>query len=129
MSAFSLLFRQHQTFPEQIFVPGISRVMSASTNVQFDIIFHRRSPSLQCHMRMASYIPGELIPSAFVWLDPGIIPCCKSLFASLNTDFPSCRRRDRIIMWGTTSSCDELTGDFGDGLEATSTGDCGLFRL
>jgi hypothetical protein len=29
-------------------------------------------------MRLASYIPGELIPYAFVWLDPGITPCCKS---------------------------------------------------
>jgi hypothetical protein len=26
-------------------------------------------------------------------------------------------------------SCDELTGDFGNGLEATSLGDCGLFGL
>ena len=29
-------------------------------------------------MRLASYLPGELIPCAFVWLDPGITPCCKS---------------------------------------------------
>ena len=29
-------------------------------------------------MRLASYVPGELIPCAFVWLDPGITPCCKS---------------------------------------------------
>jgi len=29
-------------------------------------------------MRSASYVPGELIPYAFVWLDPGITPCCKS---------------------------------------------------
>jgi len=27
---------------------------------------------------MASCIPGELIPCAFVWHDPGITPCCKS---------------------------------------------------
>jgi len=27
---------------------------------------------------MASSIPGELIPCAFVWHDPGITPCCKS---------------------------------------------------
>lgn len=25
-------------------------------------------------MRLASYVPGELIPCAFVWLDPGITP-------------------------------------------------------
>jgi hypothetical protein len=30
-------------------------------------------------MRLASYLPGELIPCAFVWLDPGITPCCRSL--------------------------------------------------
>jgi len=29
-------------------------------------------------MRLASYVPGELIPCAFVWLDPGITPCCKT---------------------------------------------------
>ena len=28
---------------------------------------------------MASCVPGELIPCAFVWHDPGITPCCKSL--------------------------------------------------
>jgi len=26
-------------------------------------------------MRMASYLSRELIPCAFVWLDPGITPC------------------------------------------------------
>jgi hypothetical protein len=30
-------------------------------------------------------------------------------------------------MWGVTSSRDELTGDFGDGREAISIGDFGLF--
>jgi hypothetical protein len=29
-------------------------------------------------MRLASSLPGELIPCAFVWLDPGITPCCKT---------------------------------------------------
>src|SRR4029450_11549881 len=43
-------------------------------HVQSDITLHRSSPSLRGHMRMASYVPGELIPSAFVWLDPGITP-------------------------------------------------------
>ena len=33
-------------------------------------------------MRLASYVPGELIPCAFVWLDPGITPCCKTIFGS-----------------------------------------------
>ena len=32
-------------------------------------------------MRLASYVPEELIPYAFVWLDPGITPCCKNRFA------------------------------------------------
>jgi hypothetical protein len=27
---------------------------------------------------MASCVPGELIPCAFVWHDPGITPCCRS---------------------------------------------------
>ena len=29
-------------------------------------------------MRLASYVPGELIPCPFVWLNPGITPCCKT---------------------------------------------------
>ena len=29
-------------------------------------------------MRLASYVPGELILCAFVWLDPGITPCCRN---------------------------------------------------
>ena len=39
--------------------------------------------------------------------------CCKSLFASLNTNFPGRTPGDRIIIGGTTSSSGELTGDFG----------------
>src|SRR5262249_23929381 len=30
-------------------------------------------------MRLAPMLPGELIPCTFVWHDPGITPCCKSL--------------------------------------------------
>jgi hypothetical protein len=32
-------------------------------------------------------------------------------------------------MWGTSSPGDELTGDFGKELDATSISDLGLFRL
>jgi hypothetical protein len=32
-------------------------------------------------------------------------------------------------MWGATSSLDEITGDFGDRLEAISIGDYALFRF
>src|SRR6478752_4178657 len=46
--------------------------------------------------------------------------CCKSLFASLNANFPGRTRGDQTLIWGTTLSSDELTGDFGNGLEATS---------
>src|SRR5712672_3281365 len=53
--------------------------------------------------------------------------CCKSLFASLNINFPGRTRGDQTLIWGTTLSSDELTGDFGNGLEATSIGDCGSF--
>ena len=31
-------------------------------HVQSDIVLHCRSPSLRGHMRLASYVPGELIP-------------------------------------------------------------------
>jgi len=55
--------------------------------------------------------------------------CCKSLFASLNTNFPGRTRGNRTIIWGATLSSDEFAGVFGNGLEATSFGDCGLFGL
>src|ERR1035437_4443241 len=55
--------------------------------------------------------------------------CCKSLFAQMITNFPSCRRGFRINMLGTSSHSDELTGDFGNEPEAISIGDHGLSRL
>jgi hypothetical protein len=53
--------------------------------------------------------------------------CCKSLFVSPIASFPGCRRSDRILMWGTNSFCDELTGDFGGAFEAASIDGCRLF--
>jgi hypothetical protein len=53
--------------------------------------------------------------------------CCKTLFVSPNTDFPGRGCGKRILMWGTTSFCDELTDDFGDAFEATPIDDCRLF--
>ena len=50
-------------------------------------------------------------------------------FVSATTNFPGCRRSDRMIMWGTTSPCDELIGDFGVGPEVISIGDPRLFCL
>src|SRR3954452_9259073 len=44
--------------------------------------------------RMASCVPGELIPCAFVWHDPGITPCCKSPKLP-GDDFLAVRRSDR----------------------------------
>src|SRR5512133_2033105 len=66
---------------------------------------------------------------ALVWLDTGITPCCKSLFASLKTIFPGRRRDDRTIMWGTTSTSAQLTGNFAGAPEDTSIGDRRLVRL
>jgi hypothetical protein len=34
--------------------------------------------SIVARPREDGLIPGELIPYAFVRLDPGIIPCCKT---------------------------------------------------
>jgi hypothetical protein len=44
-------------------------------HVQSHVAFHCCSPSLRGHMEIASCLPGELIPCAFVWHDPGITPC------------------------------------------------------
>src|SRR5262245_52029102 len=85
-------------------------------------MFHRSSPSLRDHMRMASCVPGELIPCAFVWHDPGITPCCKSLFALLIKNSPGCRRDFHVKMWGTSSPDDKLTGDLGNAFEAAEIG-------
>src|ERR1700682_4400753 len=53
--------------------------------------------------------------------------CCKTLFGSLKTNFPGCGRSERIIVWGTAATGDELTGNFGSALEGTLTGNCRLF--
>src|SRR5262249_51325516 len=47
---------------------------------------HSRSPSLQGHISMASCVPGELIPCAFIWHDPGITPCCKTCSTAMLFD-------------------------------------------
>jgi hypothetical protein len=54
-------------------------------------VHHCCSPSLRGHIRMASCALGELIPCAFVWHDPGITPCCKSL-KTPGDKFPARRR-------------------------------------
>ena len=55
--------------------------------------------------------------------------CCKSLFATLSIKFPGRGCGTRKIVWGTTSLCAELTGDFGNAPEGTSTSDYCLLRL
>ncbi len=58
-------------------------------------------------------------------------PLCADFVAKVflrwDSNSPSSRRDDRIIMWGTTSLCDKLTGDSGNGFEAALIGDCRLF--
>ena len=48
-------------------------------------------------------------------------------FVSPIIDFPGRRRGNQILMWGTTSFCDELTDDFGGAFEAISIDGCRLF--
>ena len=50
-------------------------------HVKSNIAFHCASPSLLGPHEADPSIPGELIPYALVWLDPGITPCCKSLLS------------------------------------------------
>src|SRR5262245_30865591 len=96
--------------------------------VQSHIAFHCCSPSLRGHMRIASCVPGELIPCAFVWQDPGITSCCKSRFALGFKNSEGCGR-GFVKMWGTSSPDDKLTGDLGNASEAIRIGDCFLFRV
>jgi hypothetical protein len=49
-------------------------------------------------------------------------------FCSTGHKFSELWRGDRIIMWGTTSTGNELTGNFGGALEDASIGDRRLFR-
>jgi hypothetical protein len=71
---------------------------------------------------MASCALGELIPCAFVWHDPGITPCCKSLFALGIKNSPGYGRDFYVKMWGTSSPDDKLTGDLGNVIEAARIG-------
>src|SRR5262249_55333233 len=93
--------------------------MSASTIRRVPHSIPCCSPSLRGHLRMASCVPGELIPCASVWHDPGITPCCKSHFALLIKNSPGFRRDIRVKMWGTSSPDDKLIGDLGSVIEAT----------
>src|SRR5258707_14333510 len=70
------------------------RSMSASTTRP---VRHNAPSQLSIVARphwMASYVPGELIPCAFIWHDPGITPCCKSPKLP-GDDFLAGRRSDR----------------------------------
>jgi len=51
--------------------------------------------------------------------------CCKSLFAQVTKNSPGRRRDVRVKMWGTSSPDHKLTGDLGNGTEATKIGGCG----
>ena len=51
--------------------------------------------------------------------------CCKTLCVPTNTNFQG-RTRDDLIMIYIV--CDELTGEFGKGLEKASVDDFGLLR-
>src|SRR5436189_5900119 len=44
-------------------------------------------------------------------------------------EFSGLRLGERIIVWGTIATSDELTGNFGSALENTSIGDCRLTAL
>src|SRR5258707_1635797 len=95
------------------------RSMSASTTRP---VRHNAPSQLSIVARphwMASYVPGELIPCAFIWHDPGITPCCKSLFALVIKNSPGCRRDFRVKMWGTSSPEDKLKDDLGNMIETT----------
>src|SRR5262249_56280041 len=48
-------------------------------HVQSDIVLHAALHHCKAPIRWASSLPGELIPSALVWLAPGITPCAKTL--------------------------------------------------
>src|ERR1035438_4080224 len=74
---------------------------------------------------------GPKADFASVWPDVRCSPrlCCKTLFGPLTTYFRRCGRGDRIIARGTTATNDELTGNFGNGLEDASVGDCRLVAL
>ena len=81
-------FRPHE--PSNRF--GESTTPSRTTDpfsftTQIDVCFNDTSsptkysiaPLHRCWAKwVGPSIPGELIPCAFVWLDPGITPCCKS---------------------------------------------------
>ena len=58
-------------------------------------------------MRPASYAPGELIPCALVWHDPGITPCCKTILGpgAKNTFSKSLSARSYLFFPGIEAEC------------------------
>jgi hypothetical protein len=69
------------TWQNRTCAPNLSMSLHGAGNTARPVLHRMRSISsgrtatLPSRMRMASYVPGELIPWAFVWLDPGITPC------------------------------------------------------
>src|SRR5262245_22405243 len=55
--------------------------------------------------------------------------CCKSLFPLGTKNSPGCRRDFRVKMWGSSWPDDKLTGDLGNVIEATQSGDRQLIRV
>jgi hypothetical protein len=74
-------------------------------------------------------VPRKRTSASVIGWSAWCLLCCKTLFGSLKTNFPSRGCGDRIITWGTTPPCVKLTGDSGNGFEAALIGDCRLFRL
>src|SRR5262249_14735872 len=60
---------------------------------------------------------------SFVWLDPGITPCCKSRFVPMIKNSAGRGFSFRVRMWGTSSPHVKRAGDFGNATEGTRIGD------
>jgi hypothetical protein len=65
----------------------------------------------------------------FVWLDPGITPCCKSGFAQVVKISAGCRRRFRVRSGGTSSPHAKCIGDLGSATTAMRIGDPGALQV
>src|SRR6202012_86602 len=95
--------------PHRSMFASTTRPVRHSTPLPLSIVARPHEAGLSLSWRADSF--------AFVWLDPGITPCCKSRFAEGVKNSEGRRRVFRVEIGGASSPHAKLIGDFGSATE------------
>jgi hypothetical protein len=107
--------------PDCIVQLGLTNAFYDHLGIQIDRslmtpAFHCRSPSLQGHMRLASYVPGELIPLPLSGSIPELPHVAKVVLEKANNS-EARRRIFRVEIRGTSSPHAKIMGEVGNATE------------